>query len=84
MSSIPPESSPRAYAMAALTLATAVAARLKAKGILLDSEIRETMDIGMALLQKMAPQNIEANEVRQILEGIYSVFIAPTPPPPPR
>jgi hypothetical protein len=81
MSSTSFESSPSAYAMAALTLSTAIAARLKAKGILLDSEIQETMNIGIALLEKMDLRNLEAKEVRRILEDVYSVFIAPTPPP---
>ncbi len=82
MSSVPLESTPRAYAMAALTLSTAVVARLKAKGILLDSEIRETIDIGMRLLEKMDLQKLEVEEVRRIVESIYSAFIATTPPPP--
>ncbi len=82
MSSVPLESSPRSYAIAALTLSTTVLARLKAKGILLDSEIREMIDIGMRLLDKMDLQKLDVAEVHQILEGIYSVFIATTPPPP--
>ncbi len=82
MSSVPLELSPRAYAIAALTLSTTVLARFKAKGILLDSEIREMIDIGMRLLEKMDLQKLEVEEVRQILEGIHSVFIATTPPPP--
>jgi hypothetical protein len=83
MNSVPLESSPRAYAIAALILSTTLVARLKATGIFLDSEIRETIDIGMRLLEKMDLQRLEVEEVHRILEGVYSVFIAPTPPPPP-
>jgi hypothetical protein len=82
MSSVPLESSPRAYAIAALTLSTAVLAKMKAKGILMDSEIREMIDLGMRLLEKMGLEKFELEEVHRILDGIYSVFIATTPPPP--
>jgi hypothetical protein len=83
MSSVPLESSPRAYAIAALTLSTAALARLKARGVLSDSEIREMIDIGVQLLETMGLQKLEVEEVHRILEGVYTVFIATTPPPPP-